>query len=92
MLPRLAAGDARGAMGVDYGEYRPGYDAYVIANFASEPDTLLRRDKGRLSFTDVAQSEGIYEPSRALLKSNALKAGPSWFKITANDRTPNITY
>jgi hypothetical protein len=66
-----AEGKERGAMGIDYGEYRPGYCAFVVGNFANEPDTLLRRDKGRLSFSDVALAEGIYGPSRALLKFGA---------------------
>jgi enediyne biosynthesis protein E4 len=66
-----AEGSARGAMGIDFAEYRPGYCAYIVGNFANEPDTLLRRDKGRLSFSDVALAEGIYGPSRALLKFGA---------------------
>jgi hypothetical protein len=37
----------------------------------NEPDTLLRRDKGRLSFSDVALAEGVAGPSRALLKFGA---------------------
>src|SRR5262249_44173408 len=63
-----AEGNARGAMGIDFAEYRPGYCAYVVGNFANEPDTLLRRDKGRLSFSDVALADGIDGPRRARLE------------------------
>jgi hypothetical protein len=66
-----AEGTTRGAMGIDFGEYRPGLCAYVVGNFANEPDTLLRRDKDRLSFSDVALAEGVSGPSRALLKFGA---------------------
>lgn len=64
-----AEGTARGAMGIDWGEYRPGQVAIVIGNFANEPNTLLRLDpSGRLLFADVALIEGIYGPSRIVLK------------------------
>jgi len=66
-----AQGSARGAMGVDWAEYRPGCWALLIGNFQSEPDTLLRREKGRLSFSDVALAEGVDGPSRSLLKFGA---------------------
>jgi hypothetical protein len=66
-----AQGNARGAMGVDWAEYRPGCCAFLIGNFQSEPDTLLRRDKSRLSFSDVALAEGVDGPSRSLLKFGA---------------------
>lgn len=56
-------------MGIDWGEYRPGQVAIVIGNFANEPNTLLRLDpSGRLLFADVALMEGIYGPSRIVLK------------------------
>jgi hypothetical protein len=64
-----AEGHARGAMGIDFGEYRPGKCAAVIANFANEPDTFLRLDNPRrLAFTDAAVAEGLAGPSRPLLK------------------------
>ena len=64
-----AAGKARGAMGADWGEYRPGMFAVAISNFADEPDTFLRlNNRKRLLFSDAATAEGIYGPSRALLK------------------------
>jgi hypothetical protein len=67
-----AEGRARGAMGIDYGEYRPGRYALILANFADEPDTFLRRDDtDRLSFRDVALAEGLFGPSRKLLKFGA---------------------
>ncbi len=60
-----AQGKARGAMGIDWGEYRPGKCAFVIGNFANEPDTLLRLDKmNPLVFSDVAEAEGVAGPSR----------------------------
>lgn len=60
-----AEGTARGAMGIDWGEYRPGQCALLIGNFANEPDTFLRRDDAKnLLFSDVALLEGIAGPSR----------------------------
>lgn len=63
-----ADGQARGAMGIDWGEYRPGNHAFVIGNFANEPNTLYRLDdtKRRL-FSDVALIEGLAGPSRIML-------------------------
>jgi hypothetical protein len=56
-------------MGVDYGEYRPGRCAVLIGNFADEPNTFLRLDNPKqLLFSDAAMAEGIYGPSRTLLK------------------------
>jgi len=50
-----AEGRARGAMGIDYGEYRPGKNALLIGNFANEPDTFLTLDNPRkLLFSDAA--------------------------------------
>lgn len=69
----LAEGQARGAMGIDWGEYRPGKSALLIGNFADEPDTFLRLDNARqLLFSDAALAEGIAGPSRTLLKFGAL--------------------
>jgi hypothetical protein len=63
-----AEGSARGAMGIDWGEYRPGQYALWIGNFANEPDTLLRLDNAKFRlFSDVAQVEGVAGPSRAPL-------------------------
>ncbi len=60
-----ADGKARGAMGIDWGEYRPGQCALLIGNFANEPDTFFRLDDAkRLLFSDVAHIEGIAGPSR----------------------------
>jgi hypothetical protein len=65
----FAEGRARGAMGIDFGEYRPGKCAAVIANFADEPTTFLRLDNPkRLGFADAALAEGLAAPSRPLLK------------------------
>jgi len=64
-----AEGNTRGAMGIDWGEYRPGMPALLIGNFADEPDTFIRRDNPkRLIFSDAALAEGIYGPSRPYLK------------------------
>jgi hypothetical protein len=64
-----AEGRARGAMGIDFGEYRPGKCAAAIANFADEPTTFLRLDNAkRLAFADAALAEGLAGPSRPLLK------------------------
>jgi hypothetical protein len=60
---------ARGAMGVDFGEYRPGMFALLIGNFADEPDTFLRLQEPRsLLFFDAALAEGIARKSRERLK------------------------
>jgi hypothetical protein len=64
-----AEGSARGAMGIDWAEYRPGRFALVIGNFADEPNTLLRLDNpSSLLFSDVALIEGLAGPSRIVLK------------------------
>jgi hypothetical protein len=64
-----ADGTARGAMGVDVGELRPGRTALAVGNFANEPTTLLRLDDPRrLLFSDVAPIEGLAGPSRSNLR------------------------
>jgi hypothetical protein len=64
-----AEGSARGAMGIDWGQYRPGRWAALVGNFANEPNTFLRLDNPKLLFfSDAALSEGIAGPSRSLLK------------------------
>jgi hypothetical protein len=65
----FAVGEARGAMGIDWGEYFPGLSALLIGNFADEPDTFLRLDVPKmLLFSDAAMAVGIAGPSRQLLK------------------------
>ncbi len=67
-----AEGTARGAMGIDVGEYRPGRVAVLIANFADEPNTFLRLDnKDKLYFSNTASAEGLEGPSRTPLKFGA---------------------
>jgi hypothetical protein len=67
-----AEGKARGAMGVDGGEYRPGLFGLLLANFADEPNTFLRLDRAKqLLFSDAARAEGIAGPSQSLLKFGA---------------------
>ena len=64
-----AEGKARGAMGTDFGEYRDGRYAVILANYADEPTTFLRLDnRKKMLFCDAATAEGIAGPSRALLK------------------------
>ena len=64
-----AEGRARGAMGIDWGEYLPGKQGVVIANFANEPLTFLTMpDPKRLRFTDSALSVGLAGPSKFWLK------------------------
>lgn len=64
-----AEGRARGAMGIDRGEYLPGKHGLAIANFANEPLTFLTTpEPNRLRFTDTAVSVGLSGPSRPLLK------------------------
>lgn len=64
----FADGAVRGAMGIDFGEYRKGQCAIVIGNFANEPDTFLRLDNPKqLLFRDVAVAEGIAGISRETL-------------------------
>jgi hypothetical protein len=67
----FAEGRARGAMGIDWGEYAPGKDALLIANFANEPDSFLTSAVGPPHFTDRADEVGIAGPSRAPLKFGA---------------------
>ncbi len=67
-----AEGRARGGMGIDYGEYRPGKCAVVIVNFANEPNSFFGLDnKSRLEFSDAALSVGLAGPSRGPLKFGA---------------------
>src|SRR5262249_4113970 len=64
-----AEGTARGAMGIDFGWYRPERSAVVLGNFANEPTCLFcLEDPRRLLFNDVALIEGLAGPSRIVLK------------------------
>jgi enediyne biosynthesis protein E4 len=68
-----AEGEARGAMGIDWGEYWPGKFALVIGNFANEPDTFLTLDSPqKLLFSDAALAVGLAGPSRLPLKFGTL--------------------
>lgn len=67
----FAEGKARGAMGIDWAQYRPGRLAVVLANFADEPCTFLcldERQRKQMLFSDLAMSEGLLGPSRLPLK------------------------
>lgn len=66
-----AEGRARGAMGIDWGEYLPGKFGAVVANFANEPITFLTvadPNPEKLRFTDSALAVGLAGPSRFWLK------------------------
>jgi hypothetical protein len=68
-----AEGSARGAMGIDSGEYAPGKQAVAIANFANEPTTFLTVSSKRpLGFADKAAAVGLLGPSRGPLKFGTL--------------------
>ena len=63
---------ARGAMGIDVGEYRPGKNGVLIANFANEPNTfLVLSNPKRLLFADAAEAIGLSSPSKPPLKFGA---------------------
>jgi hypothetical protein len=65
----FAEGRARGAMGIDWGEYLPGKHGVAIANFANEPLTFLTiPDSKRLRFTNSAPAVNLEGPSRPWLK------------------------
>jgi hypothetical protein len=66
-----AEGAARGAMGIDWGEYVPGKRGAVIANFANEPLTFLTvadSNSEKLRFRDSALAVGLTGPSKFWLK------------------------
>lgn len=82
-----AEGQARGAMGVDQGELRPGITVFAIANFTEEPTSLLRLDDPRrLLFSDVAAAEGLAGPSR-----NTLRFGLFFFDFDLDGREDLLT-
>jgi enediyne biosynthesis protein E4 len=66
-------GKARGGMGIDWFEYRPGKSAILVANFADEPATFLNRTTrdGKVRFTDTTLAVGLVAPSRKPLKFGA---------------------
>lgn len=83
----FAEGTARGAMGIDWGEYRPGQCALVIGNFANEPITFLRLDvPAQQLFSDVATLEGIAGPSRS-----PLTFGTFFFDVDLDGRLDLLT-
>ena len=64
-----ALASARGGMGIDVGEHKPGQQAVMIANFANEPTTfLVLINKTRLLFADQAGATGLEGPSKGPLK------------------------
>jgi enediyne biosynthesis protein E4 len=68
-----AEGRPRGGMGIDSAEILPDTTGIVIANFSSEPNTLLQLRRGqKLAFSDTAVSTGLAGPSRAPMKFGAL--------------------
>ncbi len=82
-----ADGKARGGMGIDWGEFRPGCCAAVITNFANEPDTFFCLNNPRsLLFADEALSVGLVGPSRV-----PLKFGCSFFDYDLDGRLDLLT-
>ncbi|VTS01682.1 CRTAC1 family protein [Tuwongella immobilis] len=82
-----AEGRARGGMGIDYGEFRPGRCAVIIANFANEPNTFLCVDNPkRMIFSDAALAVGLAGPSRG-----PLKFGTCFFDFDLDGRLDLIT-
>ncbi len=82
-----AEGRARGAMGIDWAEYRPGRNALLIVNYANEPNTLLALDDPKkLLFSDVALETGVAGRSRA-----PLKFGAFFFDYDLDGRTDFLT-
>lgn len=65
-----AQGIPRGAMGIDIGEYSPGKNALLIANFANEENTFLVQldPKRPLSFSDACAAVGMQGESKGPLK------------------------
>jgi hypothetical protein len=56
-------GPARGGMGIDIAEYRPGLFGSLICNFTKEPNSFLCYDKKTKSFDDTADRLGLGTPS-----------------------------
>ncbi len=68
----LSEGHTRGAMGIDWGEYQPGKQALLIANFANEADSFLTLvDPKQIRFVDSASAVGLADASRLPLKFGA---------------------
>jgi hypothetical protein len=65
-----AAGNTRGAMGIDIADLEPGPSkAIVVGNFANEITALYKSDQAlALPFSDDAIAEGIGNPSRKYMK------------------------
>jgi hypothetical protein len=65
----LAEGNARGGMGIDFGEFLPDLRAVVVQNFANEPTTFFcMQDTKRLRFADLAVAVGLAGPTLTPLK------------------------
>jgi hypothetical protein len=70
-------GVPRGGMGIDYGEFRSGLFAAIIANFANEASTFFRQapsvpgEPKEPRFSDTALTYGLAGPSRPPLKFGA---------------------
>ncbi len=59
---------ARGGMGIDIAEYRPGLNGVLVCNFTKEPNTFLCYDKKIKSFSDAAYPMGLGTPSLPWVK------------------------
>jgi len=60
--------NARGGMGIDVGEYRPGMLGALVCNFSTEPNTLLSYKKQLRGFQDEADNVGLATPSTPWVK------------------------
>src|SRR5262249_49745360 len=83
----LSEGQARGGMGIDWGEFRTGDNALIVANLADEPMTfLVQANTKRLTFADVAATVGVAGPSRT-----PLKFGTFFFDLDLDGRLDILT-
>jgi len=75
-------GSARGAMGIDFGEFMPEMRALAVANFADEPMSFFCQDRPRsLRFTEQAQAIGL-----SALTAAPLKFGTFYFDYDLDGR------
>ncbi len=94
-----AEGEARGGMGIDWGEFRPSRkalagqraepsrQAVIIANFANEPSTFLCQNQPcSLMFTNEVTTVGLAGPSR-----QPLKFGTFFFDFDLDGRLDLLT-
>ncbi len=70
-----ADGRPRGGMGIDAGEIAPETEAFIIANYTNEPNSLFQcRTRSPLQFMDVAADIGLASATRSPMKFGVLFA------------------